>query len=154
KPTPVYPVIAAIVHMTDLKHDDPVLALSQWALEPSDPQVYTRPYQSRAGNVLMEQGIVDDYILPDIANATSLSFGLQLAGTECDTEDDPRLAGERPLGPLLPLVGSSAVTLPYAGIDAGTRVVVQHQEDGIEDGHEVLFQTDGPKHQYQCFLSS
>ena len=23
-----------------------------------------------------------------------------------------------------------------------------------EDGHEVVFQTDGPKHQYQCFLAS
>jgi hypothetical protein len=26
--------------------------------------------------------------------------------------------------------------------------------DGIEDGHEVIFQTDPPKHQYRCFLQS
>jgi pimeloyl-ACP methyl ester carboxylesterase len=154
KPTPVYPVVSAIVKETDLKHDDPVLAISQWALEPSDPQVYANTFTSRAGNVLMVQGIVDDYILPDIANAMSLSLELQLGGTEYDTESDPRLAGERPLGPLLPLVQSGTITLPWAGADAGTRVVVQHKEDGIEDGHEVMFQTDAPKHQYQCFLES
>jgi hypothetical protein len=31
---------------------------------------------------------------------------------------------------------------------------VQHAEDGVEDGHEVMFQLDAPKHQYQCFLDS
>ncbi len=32
--------------------------------------------------------------------------------------------------------------------------MVQHAEDGIEDGHEVVFQTEAPKHQYRCFLES
>jgi hypothetical protein len=32
--------------------------------------------------------------------------------------------------------------------------VVQHVEDGIEDGHEAAFQTEPPKHQYRCFLKS
>jgi hypothetical protein len=31
-------------------------------------------------------------------------------------------------------------------------VVTQNPGDGIEDGHEVVFQTAGPKHQYSCFL--
>jgi len=31
-------------------------------------------------------------------------------------------------------------------------VVTQHPSDGIEDGHEVVFQTDAPKHEYVCFL--
>jgi len=35
-----------------------------------------------------------------------------------------------------------------------TAVVTQHAEDGLEDGHEVMYQTDVPKHQYQCFLAS
>ena len=109
--------------------------------------------------VLMEQGIVDGYILPNIANASSLAIPLDLAGTEHDTADDPRLAHQRPLGPLLPLVGRAPIALPASGnvaTDGGavTAVVVQHVEDGVEDGHEVLFQTDGPKHQYQCFLAS
>ncbi|HTJ43758.1 MAG TPA: hypothetical protein VL463_16745, partial [Kofleriaceae bacterium] len=155
KPTPVYPVIAAFLHESDLRADDPVLGLSQWALESADPQVYTQAFIARGGHVLMEQGIVDDYILPNIANATSLSFGLDLAGTELDTENDPRLADQRPLGPQLALVGRRAIALPAsANHGASTAVVVQHLEDGIEDGHEVLFQTDAPKHQYQCFLRS
>lgn len=33
-----------------------------------------------------------------------------------------------------------------------TAVVVQHPGDGIEDGHEVVFRTAAPKHQYLCFL--
>ena len=35
-----------------------------------------------------------------------------------------------------------------------TAVVVQHLGDGIEDAHEVLFQTEAPKHEYRCFLES
>ena len=35
-----------------------------------------------------------------------------------------------------------------------TAVVVQEKEDGVEDGHEVVFQTEAPKHQYRCFLES
>ena len=61
--------------------------------------------------------------------------------------------------PLLALIGRSTVNLPVSGnleIDGQTvtAVVIQHEEDGIEDGHEVVFQTDGAKHQYQCFLQS
>jgi hypothetical protein len=160
KPTPVYPVIAAFLHEGDMRGDDPVLSLSQWGLEPADPQVYTAKFTARGGHVLMVQGIVDDYILPRIANATSLSFGLDLAGTELDLEADPRLADELPVGPLLPYTGRAAIALPamtnvmLADGRTATAVVTQHPEDGIEDGHEVLFQTDIPKHEYQCFLAS
>src|SRR5262249_33858558 len=65
---------------------DPALTLFQWATEPSDPQVYARSIvrEPAAGetprHVLMLQGIVDHYILPSIANATSLSLGLDAAG--------------------------------------------------------------------------
>jgi hypothetical protein len=47
------------------------------------------------------------------------------------------------------------IALP-AELDLGsaTGVVTQHLEDGIEDGHEVMFQEDPPKHEYQCFLAS
>lgn len=147
KPTSVYEPVAALLHDADLRADDPIMLFAAWALEPADPQVYGRLIAPR--HVLMMQGIVDDYILPNIANATSLSFGLDLAGPELDTKDDPRLADELPLGPLLALNGHRAVSLPVAG-----NVVTQHPEDGIEDGHEVVFQTDIPKHQYQCYLAS
>jgi hypothetical protein len=120
---------------------DPVLTLVQWAVESADPQVYGRSCADR--HVLMLQGIVDHYIMPPIANALSLALELDLAGPalESSLERD------------LPLAGSSARTLPIEGNQEGrTRVVVQNREDGVEDGHEVVFQTDAPKAMYRCFL--
>jgi hypothetical protein len=163
QPTPPYPTVVALLHVDTLLADNPMMTMSQWALEPSDPQVYTRAITRESPttprHVLMIQGIVDDYILPRIANATSLSIGLDLAGTEIDTENDPRLAGELALGPLLPLDGHTSIALPAesnitVASDVATGVVTQHLEDGIEDGHEVMFQEDPPKHEYQCFLAS
>jgi hypothetical protein len=159
-------VVSTLLRVSTLAADDPVLTFAQWALEPADPQVYgasivhTPPAGIDPRHVLMVQGIVDDYILPRIANATSLSFGLDLAGPELDTSSDPRLADELALGPLLPIIGRSMIALPAASNArlgdgrTATAIVTQHAEDGIEDGHEVLFQTDPPKHEYQCFLAS
>ncbi|HEY1817079.1 MAG TPA: hypothetical protein VGG74_32250 [Kofleriaceae bacterium] len=162
QPTAPYPVIVALLHIDTLTSGHPVLSFAQWGLEPSDPQVYTRMLareSSAPRHELMIQGIVDDYILPRIANATSLSIGLDLAGTEVDTESDPRLAQQQPLGPLLPLDGHTSIALPAElnlQLPGGTitGVVTQHMEDGILDGHEVMFQEDAPKHEYQCFLAS
>ena len=167
EPTPVYPVISAFFHEPNLRADDPIMSFTQWSLEAADPQIYGAAMIRDPGagasprQVLMMQGIVDDYILPRIANSTSLSFGLDLAGVELDTENDPRLAGELPVGPLLPLDGRRAIALPAmsnvalgGGSGSVTGVLTQHMSDGIEDGHEVVFQTDPPKHEYQCFLTS
>lgn len=200
-----------------LTANDPLLSMFQWATEPADPPVYgrlitTEPAGGTARNVLMMQGVVDHYIMPPIANATSLSMSLDLAGQELDdqpsyainyvleecgcgssgpcyeqcTDDctnpapfvsptDPCgtcLAGEMkkttsactavsaytPVGSLLPLVGSTTLTLPatqnltVSGGSKTSAILTQNLGDGIEDGHEVVFQTDGPKHQYGCFL--
>lgn len=145
-----------------LSEHDPLLSMFQWAIEPSDPPVYDvatvrAPAGGEPRHVLMLQGIVDTYILPPIANATTLSLGLDLAGEELD-RDDPRLAGMTPIGDLLDLAGRKAIALPASGnveLEGGalaTAVVVQHLEDGIEDGHEIAFQKEAPKHQYRCFL--
>jgi hypothetical protein len=102
----------------------------------------------------MLQGIVDTYIMPPIANAASLSLGLDLAGPALDA-GHPALAGLPALAPLLVWSGRGAVGLPAAGNrDGTTAVVVQHPEDGVEDGHEIAFQTEGPKHQVRCFLET
>jgi hypothetical protein len=87
----------------------------------------------------MFQGIVDTYILPPIANATSLSLGLSLA----------KPALEDSLSKLLSLSGGTEIDLPASG-----NIVVQHAQDGIEDGHEIMFQRPEPKRQYRCFLES
>lgn len=158
--------VAALLHDNTLTADLPMMSATQWALEPADPAVYTRyitrepPAPAPPRHVLMVQGIVDDYILPRIADATSLSIGLDLAGPEQDTLNDPRLVGELPVGPLLPLDGQTTATLPVASnihlADnlTATAILTQFLSDGIEDGHEVMFQLDPPKHEYQCMLAS
>lgn len=167
KPVEILPLAEALLmyppdsHLTE---SEPALTVVQWAAEPADPPVYAhlivREPQAGAAprHVLMEQGVVDNYILPNIANATSLSLGLDLGGAPLDG-DNPRLPMQTPIRTLLPLVGRGQIVLPASGnVAVGgapvTAVLVQHPEDGIEDGHEVVFQTEPPKHQYRCFLAS
>ena len=152
----------------DLHEEDPVLSLFQWAEEPADPLVYARalvdepPAGQAPRQVLMEQGIVDHYILPDIANALSLPLGLDLAGTPLDaTNAELKGLGTTPLEEVLPFSARGQVALPVAGNRASkggyadlTAIVVQHPGDGIEDAHEVVFQTDPPKREYRCFLET
>ena len=74
-------------------------------------------------------------------------------GAPIDDTGDPRLDGQSPIGPLLPLIDRKAVAFPASqNLDGRTAIVVQHAEGGVEDGHEVVFQTDAPKRQYECFL--
>jgi hypothetical protein len=149
-----------------LEEDDPVLTLFQWAEEPADPLVYARAMASGAGgapppHVLMEQGIVDHYIMPPIANATSLSLRLDLAGSPFDASNAELTADGTPtLESELPFSQRFQIPLPVSGnrVASGgarvTTVVVQHPGDGIEDGHEMVFQTDAPKREYRCFLQT
>ena len=153
-----------LLGLTKLKYHlhehDPLLSMFQWALEGADPPVYGRmvvrepPKGAAPRSVLMMQGIVDHYILPSIANATTLSVGLDLAGGSLDA-DTPDLASFTPVATLLDLVGRRTRDLPVtANLGSATGVVVQYREDGLEDGHEVVFQTEAPKKQYRCFLAS
>jgi len=146
----------------ELSEHDPVSSLVQWASEPADPPVYNPFLAARPEgrpHILMLQGIVDTYIPPPVANPSSLSLGLDLAGAALD-EGHPDLQDVRPLRQLLPFSGGSHIGLPAAGNrtaaggGAVTAVVVQHPEDGVEDGHEVVFQTEPPKRQYRAFLES
>ena len=143
KPLEVRPLAELILGYADgaLTADDPVLTLVQWAAEPADPQVYAAALKDR--HILMVQGIVDNYILPRIANGLSLALGLDLAGDELDQE----VAGQVPLSLVQPLAGLTKRALP-----GPANAVVQQREDGLEDGHEVVFQTEPPRHQYRCFL--
>ncbi len=167
KPLEVLPLAESLLQYPADSHlhpSEPALTLVQWAAEPSDPPVYAHRivHEPAAGaaprHVLMEQGIVDNYILPNIANPSSLSLGLDLGGAPLDT-DSVRLPQQTPVLAVLPLVGRGQIALPAAGnLTVGgmrvTAVVVQHPEDGVEDGHEIVFQTEPPKHQYRCFLAS
>ncbi len=157
-PLEVRPLAEGLLGYTErsLTPHDPALALLQWAGEPADPQVYARaiveaPTPGEARHVLMFQGILDTYIPPPVANALSLALGLDLGGEGLDETLD----GYEPLGRYLDLAGRTRLALPVAGnrVEGSvTAVVVQHEEDGIEDGHEVVYQTVPPQRQYRCFL--
>jgi len=146
-----------------LEEDDPLLDMLQWAGEAADPPVYGRRIVREPGgaaprHVLMFQGIVDTYILPPIANTTSLSLGLDLAGEPLDA-DNPDLQQFTPLADVVAYGGGTTIDLPASGNrtvgDAEvTAVVVQHAEDGVEDGHEVVFQLSEAQDQYRCFLET
>lgn len=167
KPTEVRPLAETLLKYPadlQLSENEPALTIAQWAAEPSDPPSYTHLIvrEPAAGaaprHVLMEQGIVDNYILPNIANATSLSLGLDLGGPELD-RNNPGLAMQTPVLDVLPLVGRGQLALPAAGnVTVGTTKVtallVQHQQDALEDGHKVVYQLEAPKHQYRCFIAS
>lgn len=147
--------------------DDPILTLFQWAEEPADSDVYSRdiiaepPTGEEPRHWLMEQGIVDHYILPPIANAMSLSLGLDLLGTELDDKSAELAdAGDPTLASVIQFsTGKPILTYPVAGNRTSqgqtlTTLVTQHPADGIEDGHEMVFQTDAPKREYRCFLQT
>jgi hypothetical protein len=168
KPLPILPTAELILGYAPqgraLHRHDPALSLLQWGGEPADPQVYARyvtrePRLGAPRHVLMFQGIVDHYILPPIANAMSLALGLDQGGAALDATL-PAFPWFAPLGPLAPLGGVGAVALPCAGNRTGpagapyTAVLVQHPEDGIQDGHEVVFQRPEPKQEYRTFLET
>lgn len=160
------PTIAELLLRYSDRHvhrHDPAVNLLQWAGEPADPALYGAalidqpPSDAPARHVLMFQGIVDTYILPTIAHASSLAIGLDLAGDALEGTV-PELSQFPTLEGVLPLVGRERVTLPVeanresAGGDRVTAVVVQYLQDGVEDGHEVMYQLEAPKHQLRCFL--
>lgn len=150
----------------DLTEEDPVLSLFQWAEEPADSDVYSRdliaepPPGMPPRHWLMEQGIVDHYILPPIANAMSLSLGLDFAGKELDdTSAELTDAGDPPLDSVIGFSTGKMISFPVSGnrLSQGvklTTMVTQHPSDGVEDGHEMVFQTDAPKREYRCFLQT
>jgi hypothetical protein len=169
QPIAIRPVVNLLLRYTaldpprEVQEDDPVLTLLQWSAEAADPGVYTRaivespPTGQSPRHVLMEQGIVDHYIMPPIANGTSLSLGLDLAGTPLDaTSAELESDGAPTLESVLPFSGRKQITLPVLGNYTGgiTAIVTQHPSDGIEDGHEMVFQTDPPKREYRCFLQT
>ncbi|MCB9674843.1 MAG: hypothetical protein H6737_06985 [Alphaproteobacteria bacterium] len=151
-PLEVRPLAEAMLQYdgTSLHPHDPVLSLLQWVGESADPPVWGATIQAHGTHVLMAQGIVDTYILPPIANATTLSLGLDVAGPVLDTPLPYTSVSE-----LLPLAGGRVLDLPVTGNrDGATRVVLQHAEDGVEDGHEVQFQLAAPKATLRGFLAT
>jgi hypothetical protein len=168
-PIPTRPLAESLLNYgragLSLSEPDPVLNLLQWAGEEADAAVYA-PHLVRdappgtARHLLVFQGIVDTYILPPIANPLTISLGIDLAGEALD-RGEPRLDAYDSILEVLPLSGREALAYPVrenvrfeSGADPITAAVVQHAEDGIEDGHEVMWQTEDARTQLRCFLAS
>jgi pimeloyl-ACP methyl ester carboxylesterase len=159
KPLPVRGIAATILQEPTEALDrwHPALSLLQWAGEGADPPLFGPVLRADGGrHVLMIQGILDRYILPPIAQATALSLHLDLAGEDFDATDAPQFA---PYADVMPWVGAVNLPLPTSlaqGTEAEPRtaVVVQHLEDGVEDGHEVAYQLPQARRQVQCFVES
>ena len=89
-----------------------------------------------------------------IANAVTLSMGLDLAGAALD-QSTAELRAFTSLVDLLPLRAAAVRPFPVSANRRGvTAVVVQLPGDALEDGHEAAFQTAEPKRLYRCFLQS
>jgi hypothetical protein len=160
KPLVVRPLVEILLGYRNLdrtlQRGDPVLTLVQWAIEPADPLVYA-PLLAAKRHILVQQGIVDHYIMPTIANALALALDLDLAGDALDAKSAELTADpeQRPLASVLQFSGRAQIPLPASANASGmTAVVRQYPEDGIEDGHEVMFQTQQPKSEYACFLAT
>lgn len=139
-----------------LREDDPALTVLQWALDAADVAPYAAALRARPDgpHVLMQQGIVDRYILPPIANTLSLAWGLDLAGEALDATHG-ELTRFDPFLRLAPFTGSTQMAgaaRGNRGDGAQTAVLRQYAEDGIEDGHEVVFQRDDARRDLRCFL--
>jgi predicted small lipoprotein YifL len=167
-PLPTRPIAEALLGYRPGTLDvyDPVLSLLQWVGEPADPQVYAhevvraRRDDAPGPHTLMIQGIADTYILPSIANALSLPLGLQLAGDAIEDTQAESAAFEPLLDTAASLgIDAGPLAFPVSGNVAGesgthTAVVVQRPEDGIEDGHEVVFQREDAQATLRCFLAT
>ncbi len=163
-PLDVRPIAAGLLGYRTthpLREDDPVVNWLQWAGEEADAAVYApllvRHASGQPRHILMFQGIVDTYITLPIANAMTIATGLDLAGPVLD-RNDPRTAPFQSITEILPLRGRGAHAFPVTAnltSDEGAMVtgaVVQHMQDGIEDGHEVMWQLPDAQTQYRCFL--
>jgi hypothetical protein len=142
------------LRLTDV---DPMLALLQWGGEEADAQVYapllvSAPHLGLPRHVLMFQGILDTYIPPPVANALTLGLAIDVARPIRDS-GTPALDAYTSIEALLPLTGRGTVALPARGnVDGTTALVVQLDEDGIEDGHEVMWQRADARALVTCFL--
>ena len=152
-PLPVLPIIATLLDVdeADLSDASVPIGLLQWAGEAADVPPSAWGARDRL-DVLMTQGIVDTYILPPIANVATVSLGLDLGGPALDVGALPDLTG---VAEVIGFGGGAQVGLPLSGNRPDhTRVVVQRAEDGVEDGHEIAFQSEAARVQVQAFLAS
>ncbi len=128
-----HPALHAAQNLWDLV--DPVAKASRVVLDPF-PGVPPK-------HVLMTAGYLDGYFAPTSQAAMAVALGVPLAGTTVE--------------PVLPatlrLAGQEPVSLPLSGNLAGRTAAVLHYEAPNVNGHYVVFNQEGARFQYTCFLA-
>ena len=124
------------------------------------PTLFREPRFARpAPHMLVVEGHIDLQVTIGLQRALVAALGVDMVGPDV-TEIPPdvpvgpegqiiqriELAGGRQLDP--PVSGNFNVP----GQGPRTVTVVRYPEDGIQEGHMVVFQREEPKHQYGCFL--
>lgn len=128
----------------------PFLPMLQHVWDIADPisvarHVVREPWRGNAPkDVFMTAGVYDGYFTPASQAAIAGALGVPLAGERVEEE----------LGATLELFGLPEETFPVSGnLDGHTAAVVQFAADNTK-GHYVVFNQDGARYQYTCFLAS
>ena len=129
-----HPLLHAMQNVWDMV--DPVTKANRLIAEPFDGVP--------AKDVLMPAGVIDGYFSPRAEAALAVNLKAPLVGPEVE--------------PFLPaslrLSGQQAITYPVQNnINGKTGAVIQYASENTK-GHYVLFNQDGARFQYTCFLAS
>ena len=128
-----HPLLHAMQNVWDMI--DPVTKANRLVAEPFDGVP--------AKDVLMPAGVIDGYFSPRAEAALAVNLKAPLVGPEIE--------------PFLPaslrLAGQQATTYPVQGnIGGKTAAVIQYASENTK-GHYVLFNLEGARFQYTCFLA-
>jgi hypothetical protein len=138
----------------------PMIALFDLAVGPADNLHYVRrirrdpPAERGVPHVLVVEGTVDIQVTANLQRALLGAIGADLVGSSQTTnpaetlEDAIRISGGFVLDP--PVRGNRSKP-DGPPLTAGA---LRYVEDGIVEGHYVVFQRDDAKHAYGCFLET
>ncbi|MDF1563688.1 MAG: hypothetical protein P1V51_11640 [Deltaproteobacteria bacterium] len=129
-----HPILHAFQNVWDLA--DPI-AKAPWHTAVTHPGIPPK-------DVMMTAGVRDGYFHPRAETAMAVSLGIPLVGEEVEPwlPDSLRLAGDSTRG------------YPLQGNLNGRTAGVVHYASPENNGHYVIFNQDGARQQYTCFLAS
>lgn len=133
---------------------DPPLNLAQTLWESAEPinwapQWIDAPHEGPPKNILLIEGVIDNFLPPPSVNALVIAGGLQ---PQAPTVEDSLLQALAPFG--LGAVDAPSAQNKKTPMGDVTGLVVQYAEPPGVDGHYVPFELPGPKYQYRCFFES
>jgi hypothetical protein len=134
----------------ELTEAHPFLPMLQHVWDFADPisvarHVLREPWEGTPRkDMLVTAGVYDGYFTPASQAAIAGALGVPLAGERVEAE----------VGATLELFGLPEESFPVmANVEGRTAAVVQYAAENTK-GHYVVFNQDGARYQYTCFLAS